>query len=152
MKYFSILYLTHTLLYCVGALMSYTYDFTFITSTCGVAEGTSYQTSMSSLVKTGAMWVYLICGALSFIVAGASIYFSRGFLPPELGKLTRFQGILGAIERLSWFLLRIMSYVLFIILLVFAYQGFFPPDCLKGSSGATSLSVMVIVALFVWTL
>lgn len=90
MKYFSILYLVHTLLYCIGALMSYTYDFTFITSTCGAAEGTSYQTSMSSLVKSGAMYIYLTCGVLSLIVAVASIYFSRGFLPPELGKLTRF--------------------------------------------------------------
>ena len=130
MKHFTILYLVHTALF--GLLMIIFFgviDFTFISTNC--PSDASKGTGLANLAK-GLAWIYLICAGLSFIVAALSCYFSRGYLPPELGKLKKFIAITGAIERVSWILLRVLHFVLYILVLVFSIEVVSSSECVKA--------------------
>ncbi len=99
MKAFSKLYIVHTLVFMMLAVGCFAANFSFATSICGAtnSDAIDFQSKMSSLVKKGLAYMYLICAGLSFIVAALSIYFGNGYLPPELGKLSRVLSILGVV-------------------------------------------------------
>jgi hypothetical protein len=99
MKSFSKLYVAQTLIFLALAIACFSVDLSFSTNVCGATdtESASFKQKMSSLIKKGLAYMYLICAGLSFVVAALSIYFGNGYLPPDLGKLSRVISILGVI-------------------------------------------------------
>lgn len=77
-----------------------------------------------------------------------SHYFERNYLPPELGSLKRLWAIVGAVQRLSWILLRPAHYVLYILLVVFMTNSLSLPECAQEL--APSLSYYAILTQVLW--
>jgi hypothetical protein len=151
MKQFSKLYTVHTLVFLVLAGACFVSNFNFVDSACTTGEeGPTFKARMSSLVNKGLAYVYLICAGLSLVVAALSIYFGRGYLPPELGKLNRVHSILGVVQRFSWILIRILHTSLLLIIAIFTLFAMTPPKCVAGNSNATILVIQALVLLLIW--
>ena len=77
------------------------------------------------------------------MVCALSVYFGRGYLPPELGKLKRALAILGACERISWLLLRLAHLALYALLFGFAILAFTASQCTKELKEYSYLLIVV---------
>ena len=127
MNSFSKLYLLHTTVFISLAVACFIQDFSWIETLCPTEAAES--TSFSSL--TNALgYIYLTNGALALIVCGLSSYFSKGYLPPELGQLKRSLSIVGACERISWLLLRITHLILYPIVFGFTIKALSAAQCI----------------------
>ena len=93
-------------------------------------------------------WLYLICSVLALLVCALSHYFEMNYLPPELGSLKRLWAILGAVQRLSWILLRPVHYLLYMMLAVFMINSLSMPDCAKEL--APSLLFYTVLTQALW--
>lgn len=85
--------------------------------------------------------MYLICAGLSLIVSALSIYFGNGYLPPDLGKLSRLFSILGVFQRLSWVLLRLIHLILLLLIIIVAFSVMVPPKCLADGKSMQPLQI-----------
>lgn len=94
--------------------------------------------------------MYLICAGLSFLVTSLSIYFGNGYLPPELGKLSRVFLIPGVVQRASWVLLRLVHSIQLLVIIIVFISVMTPPKCLAKDTNIKYLNFEAFAILGVW--
>ena len=68
-----------------------------------------------------------------------SLYFSYAFIPPELGRLSKVCSLVGASQKLTWHILRLFHYLVFILLATFTFKVVAAPKCIKNGNNFLSL-------------
>ena len=131
MNFYVVLYAVHTCLFLGLGIYNYVSDFSWITVKCPDNQKDADALTEFSKVLG---YIYFTCAALSLIVTSLSAYFSKGYLPSELGKLKRMMAVLGAICRISWILLRVVHYALYLFVSIFSLMTLRQPVCIQDQS------------------